>query len=76
MESDLRGASPVEGDLTKQRRAHRYLRPAAVGVRVRITWSGTYTVDNGTVRTVDGTAVTTGSPTRRRVLESHTERSP
>ena len=53
---------------------HRYLRPAAVGVRVRITWSGTYTVDNVPVRTVDGTAVTTGPMTRLRVLESHAER--
>ena len=60
----------VEGPST----THRYLRPAAVGVRVRITWSGTYTVDNGPVRTVDGTPVTTGPMTRLRVLESHAER--
>ncbi|MBC7679527.1 MAG: hypothetical protein H7233_11155, partial [Pseudorhodobacter sp.] len=53
---------------------HRRLQPAAVGVRVRITWSGTCTEDDGPVRTVDGIAVTTGPMTRLRVLESHAER--
>ena len=44
-------------------------------MRVGSTWSGTYTVDNGPVRTVDGTALTTGPVTRLRVLESHAERT-
>lgn len=53
---------------------HRYLRPGAVGVDVRITWWGTYTVDGGPTKTVQGTAVTTGPVTPLRVSEAHAER--
>ena len=53
---------------------HRYLRAGNVGVSVRITWSGTYTVDGGPTLTVNGTAVTTGPATQLRVSEAHAER--
>lgn len=61
-------------DVADPRTTHRYLRPGRVGVTVRITWSGTYTVDGGPQLTVQGTAVTTGPATALRVAEAHAER--
>lgn len=52
---------------------HTYTKTGAARVHVVITWTGTFTIDGGAVRDVQGTAVTTGPDTVLQVKQARAE---